>query len=151
MANKRKIISMAFGRIGLSTYTWTPTPQQRADALASLESIAARWESIGLRVGYRLGGTEDSESGIPDTREDVFYNYLAMAIAPMYGKTASMELKQAASDGYSAMATSLARIPQVQMPNTMPVGRGNMIIESENKFFSEKDPLTTGNDGELTL
>ncbi len=151
MTTKGEIIRQAYEEIGLGDYVFDMTAEQRQAALVRLDGLAAQWDATGLRFGFVLGGTPDTESGLPDTSVRAYALNLALSIAPTIGKQVSQDTRINARKAENALMITNYVIPQVQYPQMMPVGRGNQRAVKDNPYFTPSDPLTTGQDGELTL
>lgn len=151
MTTKLAIIQQALGEIGLGTYVFDPSPEQLQAALDRLNRLAALWDGIGIRKGYNLGNEISAESGLPDTAVDPFATLLAIRLAPSYGKTVSMELKQAGKEAKDALMVTNNTIPTMVYPGTLPIGRGNQRDTRQSAYFQEDETLSAGVDGELTL
>jgi len=127
---KRWFLEKAFSRIGMANYVFDLSPEQLADGLDSLDSMMANWDGRGIRVGWSIPDA-DNESSLADevdvpyqAREPIFLN-AGLRLAPMFGKTPSMEFKTAAQQALDSLMQFTARpIPQ-QFPNTLPLGAGN--------------------------
>lgn len=151
MTTKREIVRQAYEEIGLGDYVFDMSPEMQQAALVRLDRLAAQWDATGLRFGFVLGGTLATESGLPDTSIGAYALNLALSIAPTIGKMVSQETRIAAREAKNALMITNYVIPQVQYPQMMPVGRGNQRAVKDNPYFNPPDPLTTGQDGELTL
>lgn len=142
MWTKNDHIRQAFSEIGLSSYTFNVNPDDFETVLRVLDSMMATWDSKGFRLGYALPSSPsasnvDDESGLPDSVNEAVYLALSMRIAPMFGKTVSMETRQAAKQAYDAMVTTFA-FPPCQTQRALPVGAGNRgWLNNGRTFFSE--------------
>jgi hypothetical protein len=127
---KRQLIEKAFAEIGLAVNVFNVSPEQLLQALNSLDAMVARWNGKGIRLGYALPSSPDdsdidSESGLPDFAIEAVFLNLAIRIGPGFGKTATLEQKMSARDGYEVLLSRAAFPPQQQLPNTLPRGAGN--------------------------
>lgn len=151
MTTKLAIVQKALGKIGLGTYVFDPSPEQLQAALEQLELLATEMDGIGIRKGYSLGTDISAESGLPDTAVGPFSILLAVELAPDYGKQISPTLQASVLRARNALMVTNNTIPQMILPNTMPIGRGNQLDTRQSAYFQESNQLTAGVDGELTL
>lgn len=152
MATKLVIVQRALGKIGLSAYVFNPSPIQLQDALDQLDQLAAEWDGIGIRKGYRIGGTLADESGLPDTAINGYACGLALALAPNYGKQISPNLQVSAARSFNALLTTNNSIPQMPMPSRMPIGTGNNLGVRMPAYYTEQSTaLVTDGDGDFII
>lgn len=151
MTTKLAIVQKALGKIGLGTYVFDPSPEQLQAALEQLDMIAAELDGIGIRKGYNFGSEISAESGLPDTAINPFSILLAVELAPDYGKQIAPTLQASVLRARNALMVTNNTIPQMVMPNTMPIGTGNNYGVRQQAYVRECDPLTTGIDGEFQL
>lgn len=148
---KRQIIGLALSELGLGLYIFDASPEELESARARLDNMAAQWDSMGQRFGYSISSGLDSPSGLPDKANAAYSLGLAIDIAPTYGKTVSRETAAKFSQAKNALYVTNYVIPQVPMPNTMPLGRGNRPDTKGRQYYDVPDPLLTGNDGEINF
>ena len=153
---KREFVQAAFEEIGLASYFFDLQPEQLQGALRRLDSIMAKWSSIGIRISYPLPSSPsdsdlDDETGVPDFANEAIYTALAISIAPGYGKVVPIETKTAARNGYQAMINQSVKPIEYQLPETMPRGAGQKPWRTYNDEFLPvpEDTLKAGDDSEL--
>lgn len=152
---KRQFIEQAFEEIGLASYVFDLQPEQLASAMRRLDAMIAFWNTRGIRIGYPLpstpnAGSLDSESGVPDSANQAVILNLAVQLAPSFGKTVSPDTKLNAKEAFKALMSLSTTPSEMQLPSMMPAGAGNKYAERNREFLADpKDPLQTGNDGEL--
>ena len=90
---------------------------------------------------------------MPDIANEAIYLNLAIRIAPIVGKTASMETKSSARDAYKELLKRAAMPHEMQFPETLPVWQGNKPWRYRDSPFIRppKDPVDAGPDGEIDL
>lgn len=137
---KGEYIQAAYQQIQVSGITSNPTPQEDQTALIRLNSMLLDWEGKGVKLGWNIGSDDpSSESGLPDWAFEAVITNLALKLLPIYGKMASKEQREDASDSYQSI--TLSCIENVEYPDTMPVGAGNQRYGySSRRFFAESDP-----------
>lgn len=130
MYTKGQLVQEAFTEIGLAAYDFDLTSDEVQTAIRRLDAMAANWEGRGWTFGYNLpsefdGSDPSNPSGIADTDALLFALNLAVAIAPAYGKTPSIETKVAARQAIENIRSRFVKPAEVQYRNTMPRGAGN--------------------------
>lgn len=124
---KGDLADMALEEIGIASYEFDITPEQRQSVIRRLDAMLATWSIKGIALSFPISKEEDAspteDSNIPDwTWEAVALN-LAIRIAPSYGKTVSPDTKVAAREGYRAMCRVFSSPKEMQFPS-MPKGAG---------------------------
>jgi len=156
---KRQFVQKALSSVGLASYNFDIQPEQEEDILSTLDSMMAYWNALGIRIGYPLPSSQGSsdiadDTNVPDSANTAIYTNLAIAIAPMFGKTVSQELKGLAKATYNTLL-SLAAYPsglRQQMPATMPSGAGNKTWSINQPFVTPPvEPLLAGQDGAINF
>lgn len=127
---KDQLIAEAYAELGLASYEFDITPEEKQTALRRLDTMMATWEAKGIRVGYLIPASPDAssldtDSGLPDAAVETVYLNLALRLAPGKGKQVSVQSARSARDGYDALLFNAARPLQQQLPATMPRGAGN--------------------------
>lgn len=154
MWTKGELISAAFEEIGIASYQFDVTPEERVTALNRLDTMMATWEGKNIHVGYLfppLPGESDENdpSGMPDEANETVFLNLAKRLAPGFGKQVSADTKVNAREGYDTLLRRAAFPQQQQMPGTMPVGAGNKPWRSNYRTFFPTpvdDPVFLRND-----
>lgn len=155
---KRQFVLAAFEEVGYAAYNFDLQPEQQQSALQALDAMLALWNAKGIRLGYPLPSTPDSSdldqiTGVPDAANEAIYTNLAVRLGPRLGKVVSVELKMAAKDGLLALLARASVPMEQQLPANTPAGAGNKPWRGLRDPFLNPpvDPLTTGQDGELTF
>jgi hypothetical protein len=151
MITKRELISQAYGEIGYSSYTFDLLPEQIQAALKKLQQMAAEWDGVGIRIGYDFDAGLNDDSGLPDHSHYAYAANLSLRIAPSVGKRAPPELMSMSNKAYLALLTTVQDIPLYQLPNTMPLGRGNRSSTRSIQYFVPDEYIATGVDGALDV
>jgi len=146
MATKREIVDQALTEIGLARYIFDATPEELQSFLKRLDRMAAKWDGIGIRVGYNLGGDLNSESGLPDTAIDCFATNLGVLMAPTFGKTLSPVTIINAKQSYNDLMTSMRTRVQVPYPSRLPIGTGNKQDVLQTQYFGPDSGAVPGLD-----
>jgi hypothetical protein len=152
---KRQFVLQAFEEVGYASYAFDLQPEQLQAGLRRLESLMATWNGRGIRLGYPLSSNPDSANlddatSVPDASNEAIYTNLAVRIAPMVGKTVSVETKQAARSAYMQLLGRVTQPNEMQLPNTMPMGQGNKPWRHDTPFMPvPDDPIDVGPDGSL--
>lgn len=139
---KGEYVQAAYQQIQVSGITSKPTPAEEQIALNRLNGLLLDWENKGLLLGWNVGAENPSdESGLPDWAYEAVVTNLALKIIPIYGKIASKDQRDEASDSYQSI--TLRCINNMEYPDTMPVGAGNQRYGySSRRFFVESNPDT---------
>ena len=155
---KRQFVEQAFEEIGYASYAYDLEPEQLESAMRRLGAMMATWNGRTIRLGYPLPSSpEDAslemETSVPDIANEAIYLNLAIRIAPIVGKTASMETKSSARDAYKELLKRAAMPHEMQFPETLPAGQGNKPWRYRDSPFIRppKDPVDAGPDGEIDL
>lgn len=151
MTTKQAIIEQALEEIGLGIYVFDASPSQLEAAHRRLNNLATQWDGIGITKSYNIGATLDEDLPIPDTVINCFALHLALSLAPTYGKTIGSETRANARLAYNAMLTTANKIPQVQYPDTMPIGVGNNQYPGIIRPYYQPDTGLTSNGEQITF
>lgn len=147
MTTKRQLIMDAFEEIGIAE-SFDVSPEEMQSCLRRMDSMAAEWDGVGIRVGYNLGGALDDEAGIPDTANNCFAVNLGTRIARKFGKTVTTEAKVEAAQALNAMMVARRVMPEVPYPPGLPIGTGSRRGVMEQKYFGSNNGEVAGlNDG----
>jgi hypothetical protein len=154
---KRQFVVQAFEEVGYASYAYDLQPEQLQAGLRRLESMMATWNGRGIRLGYPLSANPDgmeldTETSVPDASNEAIYTNLAIRVAPIIGKTISIETKQAARSAYMQLLSRFTKPNEMQLPGTLPSGAGNKPWRTDTPFLPvPDDPIETGDDGELNF
>lgn len=152
---KRQFVTQAYEEIGYASYAYDLQPEQLQAGLRRLEALMSTWNGRGIRLGYPLSSNPDNaeldvNSNVPDSANEAIYTNLAIRIAPIVGKTVSMETKQAARSAYMELLSRFAKPEEQQLPGTMPSGAGNKPWRQDQPFLpGPEDQIDAGNDGPI--
>lgn len=155
--SKRQFITGAFDQIGLAGYVFDLSPDQLNSALLKLDAMMSQWGSKGIKLGYPVSVSPqnsdiDQDTDVPLEAAEAICNNLAMRLAPSFGKTVPMEVKQFAKIAYDSLLATAAFPRQQQMPGTMPAGAGNKPWRDRDDPFlrpPNDSPLDVGGNGQL--
>lgn len=128
--NKRQLVGLAFGKIGLSGHVFDITPQEQQDAILLLDAMMAAWNGVGIRVGYNmtidpLNADPDQDSGVSDMFTLAIILNLAILLAPDFGKQIPRSVSAPAKQHYDALLAQCMAEPVQMQPNVVPAGAGN--------------------------
>ena len=154
---KKQLIDQAFVKLGRSPNQFAIDPGMYEDALRTLDAMMARWAVDGIRLGYPLKDIDTSklsdDSLLPAHAYEAVYSKLAIRVANDIGKQVSRDLKVAASEGYDTLVMRSGALdpPEMQFPDTLPVGAGNKAYRYRRDNFMPrpKDDIEIGSDSEL--
>lgn len=152
---KQQFIEAAFEEIGLASYTFDLQPQQLESALRRLDTMIASWNALGIRIGYPIPVNPNQSSlsestEVPDSANDAIILNLAIRLAPSYGRTVMAETKMNAKQTYDTLLSRAAIPPEMQFPDTLPVGAGNKPWNIDQPFvIPARDVVDAGPDGIL--
>lgn len=150
---KRDYIEQAFTEIGLAGYVFDLTPEELQTALRQLDSMMAKWNGRGIRIGWPMPSSPsnsdlDDATSVPDSANEAIYCGLAVRIAPTFGKTVGGQTQFFAKEGYDLLLSQAAQPIEKQLPDTMPAGAGNKPWRNNESPFIRHpiDPLLAGPD-----
>ena len=152
---KRQFVVQAFEEIGYASYAFDLQPEQLQAGLRRLEAMMATWNGRGVRLNYPLSSNPDTaeldtSSNVPDAANEAIYTNLAIRIAPIVGKTASAETKQAARSAYLELLSRFTVPQEQQFPATLPAGAGNKPWRQDNPFLpGPESQIDAGPDGPI--
>lgn len=152
---KRQFVVQAFEEIGYASYAFDLQPEQLRAGLRRLEAMMGTWNGRGIRLSYPITQNPDAaeldvSSNVPDSANEAIYTNLAIRIAPIVGKTASAETKQAARSAYMELMSKFAMPQEQQLPSTMPAGAGNKPWRQDDPFLpGPEEQIDVGPDGPL--
>jgi len=152
---KRQFVVQAYEEIGYAFYNFDLQPEQLQAGLRRLEAMMGTWNGRGVRLGYSLSSNPDTAdldalSNVPDSANEAVYTNLAIALAPIVGKTPSMETKQSARRAYMQLLSRFTLPQEQQFPNTMPSGAGNKPWRQDFTFLPGPEAqIDAGGDGPI--
>ena len=140
---KRQFVIEAFSEIGYAGYDFDLLPEQLETGLRRLDSLMARWNGKGIQLGYPLPSSQESSdldtiTNIPDWANEAVYTNLAIAIAPIVGKTVSIDTKVNAKEGRNVIYSRTLVTHEQVLPTSMPKGAGNKPWREEGNFITEE-------------
>lgn len=155
MWTKGEIVDHAYAALGIAPDAFNIAPEQRAQALRTLDAMMALWSAKGIAPGYVLPVSPStssltSDSGLPDTAIEAAYQNLALRIAPFYGKQASQHLMASAKTAYDTLMNAAAE-PLATQFDTLPLGAGNKPWNLTQPFFPAPNDALDANGNELTI
>lgn len=152
---KRQLVMQAFEEIGYASYAFDLQPEQLQAGLRRLEAMMGTWNGRGIRLGYPLSSNPDTaeldtNSNVPDSANEAIYTNLAIRIAPIVGKTASVETNRSARGAYMELLSRSAMPQEQQFPSTLPAGAGNKPWRQDTPFLpGPVSELDAGGDGPI--
>lgn len=152
---KRQLVVQAFEEIGYASYNFDLQPEQLQAGLRRLEAMMATWNGRGVRLAYPLSSNPDLAeldvaSNVPDSANEAIYTNLAIRVAPIVGKTVSVETNRAARAAYMELLSRFAKPQEQQLPRTMPAGAGNKPWRYDDPFLpGPVEQLDAGGDGPI--
>lgn len=153
---KREFVEQAFTEIGLAGYIFDLTPEELQTALRQLDSMMAKWNGRGIRIGWPMPSSPknsdlDDPTDVPDSANEAIYCGLAVRIAPTFGKTVGGQTQFFAKEGYDLLLSQAAQPLEKQFPRTLPAGAGNKPWRNNDSPFIRPplDPLLAGPDSAL--
>ena len=152
---KRQFVEEAFSEIGMADYVFDLTPSQMNAALKRLDALILFFNSKGIRLGYNASTGDisdlDDDSGLPDSAYQAVVAGLAMRLATSFGKKASIDTRQAAQAGLTALMAQSAKPIERQLDRSVPAGAGNKPWRDGSDPFLNpiSDPLAVGDDSLL--
>lgn len=151
---KRQLILQAFDEIGFAYYVYDLSAERIESATRRLDTMAATWNRIGIRLGYPLPSTPnasdlDTDTGITDEAMEALYLNLAIRIAPSLGKVVSRDTKVAAKKAYNALLNKIVQPPEKQLPSYTPAGSGNNSVFDGPFLNPPSDLLESGGDSTI--
>ena len=142
---KKQIIEKAFGKLGIASYAFDTTADEREDALETYNGMMAEWIKMGIVFDPVFpmptepgGGDIDDETNAPPEANAPMWNNLALRLAPDFGKTPSNQTRADAKSGYSLLAESI-EVPCIQMVGMI---RGAGAKSPIRPFIGEADTTT---------
>lgn len=152
--SKRHYIEQAYAEIGLAGYVFDLTSEQLDAAVSKLDAMMAAWIGKGIRVGYPIGASPDSnnidaETSVPDVANEAIYMNLALRLAGTVGKQSALtqETRNAARSAYNDLLSKTVTAIPVLQPVTMIAGQGNRRYSRQVFVNPPAETLDTGFDG----
>lgn len=155
---KRQYITKAFSKLGLAAYVYDLTTEQLNDAAGDLDAMMAGFNANGIRIGWPMASNPDDidldvDTKSTDVAHEAIYLGLAIRIAGDYGKQITPSMGQQADAAYSNLLNqTLAPVPEMQFPNTLPRGAGAKPwrYQNGNPFVRRPvDNIAVGGDNDL--
>jgi hypothetical protein len=154
--NKRQYIEAAFEEIGMASYVFDISPEQRESAMRRLDAMMAEWNAKGIRLGYPLPASPqqsdlDEQTYVPDSANQAIITNLAMRIAPGYGKQVMMGTMATAKSSYNTLLAKATFPTEKQFPDTLPSGAGNKPWMYDVFMPGSEEQVLAGQDGPIEL
>lgn len=152
---KRQLVTQAFEEIGYASYAYDLQPEQLEAGLRRLEAMMSTWNGRGIRLGYSLSSNPDdadldTDSNVPDSANEAIYTNLAIRVAPIVGKTVSVETNRAARGAYTQLLSRFTVPQEQQFPSSLPAGAGNKPWRQDQPFLLGPDSqIDAGTDGPI--
>lgn len=142
---KKQIIEQAFAEIGIASFTFDTTADERENSLRILDTMMAEWTTKGIvftPTAYPAtvnpgGGDIDAETNAPNDAVAPMYYNLALRLAPGFGKTPSNQTMLDAKSGFSLLAQAIP-VPTIRMVGMI---RGAGAKTPINPFIREDTPV----------
>lgn len=153
---KGTFVTAALEEIGLGSYIEDIPEDRLRAALVRLDSMMARWNFSGIRVGWPMSSSPTSsemtdEVDISDSTYEAIITNLAITLAPSYGKVASRETKVTAKNSYRILQSISMDVLPTITPYNIPAGAGNKARTNANNRFIQppEEPLEAGDDNTI--
>ena len=153
---KRQYIVQAYDELGYADFIFDLRPELLQRGLVRLDAMMGTWDGDGIKIGWPMPSTPTSSSletvtYLADAVVEAVYTNLACRLAGSIGKTLSPDYKGHADDLYSSLCLTAAKNPpQVQLPETTPLGAGNKTYRGTTTFVTSPVVLATA-DNELDI
>jgi len=141
---KGDIVNNAYSRGRISGLTSSPTSKQKTAALNRLEMMVSMWEGKNIYLGYSSEDNPDINTphNVDKKHWEAMESSLAVNILSDFGKEPTQGLMMTQKGSFSAMLSSTAPRRQVEYPERMPLGRGNIYpIDRLDNFYPKTVPL----------
>lgn len=110
-------------------------------AIRFMNRLMARLAAGGVNLGYTKVTNLGDTVTIADGAMDGLIANLALGLAPMYKAVVTLELRELAKEGLTAMYDLAIEIGDTSKPSTLPIGSGNTGSFSNRNFkFYSEDP-----------
>jgi hypothetical protein len=129
MWTKRELVAEALNELALAGLTFDTTPDERSQAIRTLDRMMAGWTTRAVSIGYVQPATPgdsdpDDDSGIQDKHADAVVQGLAVRLCGSYGKQAPLVLMQTAKQAFDALLIEAATPVPQPLPGGVPIGAG---------------------------
>jgi hypothetical protein len=126
MTTRASILSRAFGRLAMGDYEFDVTPDERAQARDSLDTMLGEWAAIGVDLGHTPsdGDNDAEEMTTPSWSDQGVIANLALRMAADFGKTPGSGLTKDAKRGYDLATAKTLAIPTAQRAQSVAHGGG---------------------------
>lgn len=109
-----QLITDALRLINVIMESETPSAEQQASGIRTLNEMLSTWAADGLRLSYIPVGTVTNTLTVPDGAVKGIKFCLAIDLAATYGATVSAEVAKGATDGMAVIQKICARTPNFQ-------------------------------------
>ena len=146
---KHQLVSQALEEIGYAGYIYDIDSNILTSIMSRLDAMLGMWNTLGIVTGYplisgRSTGSLEDDTCLEDGAIAAVYLNLAIAIAPMFGKTIQPETKQAAKVAYTALTSKLAMPNEMNKTDGLPKGAGNKQYSRFNFYQPDQQKVSTG-------
>lgn len=124
MSTNLQIITDALRGIGVISEIQTPSSEQGAAALRTLNQMMEQWEvAEGIKLGWFNQTSTTATIPVPSWAEMAVMSSLGLRLAPIYGASVSPEFGAVGSDAYQALlrVVTNANLQPVDMSH-LPLG-----------------------------
>ena len=127
MTTKAEIIQAAYYRMRISGLTVDPSPEDMNLALHRLENMAASWDALNIKTGYKFEDAPLSTTrhNVPRKWWNAYETNLAVWLLADFGKQPMPTLLMEQKTSFSALSAQTAQMNQTPYPSRHPRGSGN--------------------------
>lgn len=139
MATMREVVEDALEDIQVKTAETAVENDELQSGIRRVNDMLTEWADSGILPGYKEVLNADDVLNVERNAIGAIKTNVAIMLAPSFGKVASRELVQIASDKLAALRASTFYIGPVAFPDTLPLGSGNECPSSydDERFFPE--------------
>lgn len=114
--------------------------------LSVMNDMMLEWAVLDIHLGYQNPASLDDDIGVPDWSLSAVKSTVALRMATFAERSATLELAQIQEDAYNTMLNQLNTGILTVYPSTMPIGAGNEMCGTRNRFFGDPtlNDLTDG-------
>lgn len=147
---KQFFIDKAYSELGLAAYVFDLEPEDYQYAVGVANAMMAEWEGQGVHAGDwpipddPTADTMQTVVAIPATNWRAIWTSLALALAPSAGKQPEQATAAYAKLAFERLLVRRVEIPQMQRPQTMPIGTGWNRGIKDRQFYQQTQALTDG-------
>ena len=132
-------VESAAQALGASSIINPLAPESENASFRRLLQMLNRWVSKDINLGESFVLPIDlaSEMGNDANTEQAIIDNLAVMIAPILRKTATMSLKVTAYDSYQDLLISAVARPEQPYPGSLPMGAGRRTWPLAKRYYTE--------------